>query len=402
MRRRRGAGFSLHGIQSMTVLGKWFTTISFGTKHCGMQPSWAFGQSDGPVGLGARVIGSGVDTAVQGKKLLTPGETAEITDRMAFSWALAVYGALAGTVLTYLSTGHRPKDLKHAYYWLRADGSYDAIPGYPKNVIAMYEHPIDAIGNKLSPIIEAFEEAIHNEDFYHVEIRHKDDPILKQFGEFASWAAKLAATPFSFSGTQKMLENKGEDASVDWRHPIESAKRIGGEVAKHTGDLIAGNLGFQPAPAYIQNSEALNMAREYERENAPPGTKTQDQAEHSKALHSVEDQYRTKNVDKAQILQMIKDGKLTEAEWFKAQMRSGQNPLAAAVRNLSIEQALNVYAAATPEEKKAIALQVERKAAKITTDPSLSAEKRQELQKSYKVLFHIAQPFPSYRGATGS
>jgi hypothetical protein len=35
----------------------------------------------------------------------------------------------------------------------------------------MYEHPIDAIGNTLSPIIEAFEEAIHNEDFYHVEIR---------------------------------------------------------------------------------------------------------------------------------------------------------------------------------------------------------------------------------------
>jgi hypothetical protein len=61
-------------------------------------------------------------------------------------------------------------------------------------------------------------------------------------------------------------------ASVDWHHPIESAKRIGGEVAKHPGDLIAGNLGFQPAPAYIQNSEALNMAREYARTNNPPGT----------------------------------------------------------------------------------------------------------------------------------
>lgn len=142
------------------------------------------------------------------------------------------------------------------------------------------------------------------------------------------------------------------------------------EMQRQTRGQMDRRVAIQPAPAYIQNSDALNLAREYEAANAPPGTKTQDQAEHTKAIHSVENIYRTKNVDKPRILQMIKDGKITEGEWFKAQMRSGQNPLAAAVRGLSIEQALNVYAAATPEEKKVIALQVERKAAKISTDPS--------------------------------
>jgi hypothetical protein len=68
---------------------------------------------------------------------------------------------------------------------------------------------------------------------------------MKQFADVAKWAAS-AATPFAFSGTQKMLENKGEDASIDWHHPIESAKRIGGEIMHHPGDLALGNMGFQP------------------------------------------------------------------------------------------------------------------------------------------------------------
>jgi hypothetical protein len=52
------------------------------------------------------------------------------------------------------------------------------------------------------------------------------------------------------------------------------------EALKSPKELVAGQFDFQPAPAYIQNSPALNQAHEYsmanaawptgKRSNAPP------------------------------------------------------------------------------------------------------------------------------------
>ena len=272
----------------------------------------------------AELGGAATDTIKEANKGLH-GDRPEVTDRMAFAFALPLYTALVGATLTYLWTGEKPETWKDYFYPKRKDGTRVSIPGYMKDVVAFAKHPVGTIENKMAPIWEMTGEAINNRDFYGTEIRHKDDSPVKQFEDVAKWAAG-AATPFAFSGTQKMLENKGEDASMDWHHPIESAKRIGGAIMHHPGDLALGNLGFQPAPAYIQNSPALNLAREYGMENRPPGTKTQAQAERQKAMHSIEDMYRTGNVNQATIDRYVSQGKIAHADIFKARMYAKTEP----------------------------------------------------------------------------
>jgi N12 class adenine-specific DNA methylase len=346
-------------------------------------------------------LGGVKDALVEGNKALH-GELPKMTNRTAFDFALPIYFGVAAAVLTYLSTGKRPDSLKHAFYWKRADGTYVSLPGYMKDYIGFMVNPAGTVINKMAPIWEALGEMMENKDFYGVEVRHKDDPWVKQLAEYAKWASRKLE-PFAFEGTQKLLESKGEDASFDWHHPIDSAKRIGGAIARHPSDALLGNLGFQPAPAYIQNSPALNMARDYERENAPPGTKTQSQADHAKAMHAVESMYRTKNVDQDAIRKYVRAGKLSEADVFKAQMRSREDPLRAAIRNLSIEQALNVYEAADKTERESIRTIVERKAAKIPLVEN--ADERKELEDSYRRVMGLSNAGPAVaamRGAGGS
>jgi hypothetical protein len=150
----------------------------------------------------------------------------------------------------------------------------------------------------------------------------------------------------------------------------------------HPGDLALGNLGFQPAPAYIQNSPALNLAREYGLENRPPGTKTQAQAERQKAMHSIENMYRTGNVNQGTIDRYVEQGKINHADIFKAPMFARTDPLAHATRALTIEQALNVYDEADDREKQLLRpiLEAKRKQIHEITDP----DKRQEVQESFR------------------
>lgn len=349
-----------------------------------------------------RELGGGAADTIKEASQVFQGKAPEVTDRMAFSFALPLYTALVGAILTYLWTGNKPDTWKDYFYPKRKDGTRVSIPGYMKDVVAFSEHPLDTVVNKMAPIWEMTGEAINNRDFSGTEIRHKDDPAVKQFVDVAKWAGH-AIEPFALSSTQKLLANKGADASFDWHHPVESAKNIGKAIAKHPGDLVAGNLGFQPAPGYIQNSAALNMAHEYEAER-PHGTRTQEQAEHSQAMHQVENMYRTHNVDKAAIQKLVQDGKLSQKEWFKAQMRSGRDPLVAAVTSLNAEQALNVYQAATPQERKSIAVMVQRKAVKAQVDPNLTQDQRREITNVYRKVFNLAPrstPYPSLRGASG-
>ncbi len=45
---------------------------------------------------------------------------------------------------------------------------------------------------------------------------------------------------------------------MDWRHPIDSAKRIGGAVLHHPGDLALGSLGFQPGEAETSHARQVS------------------------------------------------------------------------------------------------------------------------------------------------
>ena len=304
---------------------------------------------------------------------------ADVTHRMAFLYALPVWTALLGAALTYLWNHRPPHTWKDYFYPPTPDGERHSIPGYMKDLFAFAEHPVSTVLNKMAPIWSLTAEAINNRDFYGTEIRHKDDRYVKQAYELAQFAAK-GAKSFSIAGTEKLLEKKGEDVS--------SFKSLMQAALRHPGDVILGNLGFQPAPAFIQNSPALNLAREYAESNKPAGTRTQEQFEKSRAKRSVEDMYRTGNVQRDVIAGYIKQGLLTEEGKRQAMLNAKRDPLLATIRygDLSLDQVLNVYSEANGAEQSALKPVLESKAKDIQkeTDP----EKRQEMRTALNRALH--------------
>ena len=319
--------------------------------------------------------GAAADVGKQAAKAAT-GKMPEVTPRMAFAFALPLVTGLVGAVLTYLWTGQKPDTWKDYFYPKRKDGTRVSIPGYMKDVIAVGKHPLDTVVGKMSPLLSLTAEAINNRDFYGTEIRHKDDPPVKQMIEVAKWAA-AQATPFSFSGTKKLLEKKGADTST-----VGSTLKA---AAENLGEVALGQLGFQPAPASIQNSAALNKAREYEQENRPSGTKTAEEAKRTQAMHTIEDMYHRGDVHKETIDAMKSQGVLREQDILRARLYSRTDPLTRAVRSLTghPEQVLNVYKEADPGEQKLLRPLVEAESRKLQNMP-MQPEQKDALRKAFR------------------
>jgi hypothetical protein len=153
------------------------------------------------------------------------------------------------------------------------------------------------------------------------------------------------------------------------------------EAAKHPGDVALGQLGFNQAPAYIQHSPAMNLARQYSMENRPPGTKTQEQAAHYDAMNAIVQMYRTNDVDDRQIDRYVAQGLVTDKDVDKAVREADEDPLARAVKNLTIEQMLNVWQKATPAERETIEPILDRHEKDI--DKITDDDKRQELYDAF-------------------
>jgi flagellar biosynthesis regulator FlaF len=196
---------------------------------------------------------------------------------------------------------------------------------------------------------------------------------MRQLIEGALWAARQTM-PFSISGTKKLLDKQGEDTST-----LGSTVRAAKE---HFSDVALGQLGFQPAPALIQNSPAMNKAREYEQANRPSGTRTAAQAEHQRAMHTVEEMYRTGRVNQDTMADLKRRGALTQEDVLRARLLSRTDPLVRAVRSLTPEQALHVYGLADQDERKKLRPLIEAKSRELPKIPD--AVQRQALRGAFR------------------
>jgi hypothetical protein len=319
-----------------------------------------------------RELGGAVqDTAKQAVGAVG-GKAPEMTDRMAFAFALPMVTAIIGGTLTYMWTGEKPKTWKDYFYPKDANGTRHSVPGYTKDVVAITHDPVGTTLNKLSPIFEMTSQAIQNRDFYGTEIRHRDDPVMKQFMEFGKWTLEQTI-PFSFRGAAKTMEASGADVSS-----VGSAARA---AMKHPGAMVMGQMGFNPAPKFIQNSAALNKAHEYSLQNRPPGTRTLEATRRNDVSNSIEAMYREGHVDQDQIKRYIDSGRLTREQLAAAKAKAKTNPIVLASRGLSLEQVLNVYAAADEGERKALKHLLVSKMVQLKqiADPERKAELKAKL-----------------------
>ena len=300
-----------------------------------------------------------MDTAQQAGKVVS-GKAPELTDRMGFAIGMTVSAGLLGSAIYYLLNGERPHTWKDAYFPGKKGEARMSIPGYMKDVVAYAHDPKQTLLNKMSPVLSMLSAVLENRDFYGTEIRHPDDPVVQQLWQLAKFAG-AEAVPFSIRGVQKLVQQKG---SLETSLPGQLKAAF-----RNPKELVAGQFGFQPAPAYIQNSPALNRAREYDLANMPPGTRTQRQAVRDRWRNAIAIQYRSGHPDHAAIANLVREGKLTQKEVNSAIVTAKTDPLVRAARPLHLDQLLNVYSDADQAERRELRPIIARKAGDVRKEP---------------------------------
>lgn len=173
--------------------------------------------------------GGGVDTIALGKNR-------EFTTRMAYLIAMPIITAEIGAILTFLATGQGPQSLMDYFYPPVGEPDENgrverrSIPGYMKDVVAVWHDWKQTLLNKMAPLPETAHEIWNNRDYYGGIIydQERDNSRAEAYGDFLL----NQAAPFTLRSYNR-LEDKGASAL----------------------DQALSFWGFQPAPASITQPE---------------------------------------------------------------------------------------------------------------------------------------------------
>ena len=288
-----------------------------------------------------REIGGGI-TVDTGKFIndAIHGRRPNVTYRMAYCMALPTVSGIIGAMYQYLATGLLPGEddpsgsegsiLKDLYF-PRTGGTDKSgnparvsLPSYMKDLYHYTQAPVQTILNKFSPLNNALLEMWANKDFYGTEIRHQDDPAIKQVIE----ELKFAGTQFVPFGIRNLNRDTREG--------------IGAKVEPF--------IGITPAPYGLNMTPAEKRAHEINMGKLPVGARTQEQAEKSKEKSDLLQQYK-KTKDTAPLYQAAKDKKIKGADIWAIIKEAHMTPLQRATEHMTADEVKSVIEKASPTEK---------------------------------------------------
>ena len=288
--------------------------------------------------------GAPIDFLTTGKRIKA-GDT-WMSQKMAYSiGAIAVYSML-GAVITYLLTGKGPEELKDYFFpktgHKKPDGSDErlSLPTYAKDWWAYSKRPITTLSHKMHPIWSMLWDIGRNEDFYGTEIRNKDDKIMKQFLDVTDFVGE-SALPFSVKNYRKMIRSG--------REPLPAA--------------ATSITGIISAPAYLTKTHAQKLTTEYIVARLPRGARAKEKFDKSQRRKELKWLARS---GKDIYGHTMAEG-FTDKELKRIQKAAAQTPFAESFKRLTLEEALNVYAVATPDEKRQVLAIVKGKFERSTT-----------------------------------
>lgn len=251
------------------------------------------------------------------------GDLGRVSGRLTYLVTLALLMGGLSAITQYLLTGEGPSELKDYFFPKTGnrndDGSDERLqwPSYWSDHYKLATHPLQTAMHKVHPSIGMLMEALANQDYYGTEIRNPDASWGTQAGQVGEYLAK-GFVPYSLTGADEL---KGAS----------------------TGRQVANFFGLTKAPASVSRSPFQAFVAEKAYDAMPQGARSQQQAEHSKAMHDAEAAVRRgeepsmegltpedrRNVDKAARLEVP----------------------AIRFRRLSIEDKLRAYDLATPAER---------------------------------------------------
>jgi len=288
-----------------------------------------------------------------------------MSQKMGYTIGAAIVYSVLGAVLMYLMTGKGPTELKDYFFpktgKKNADGSDErlSLPTYAKDWFAYATRPLVTLSHKMHPIWSTLSDIARNEDFYGTEIRHKDDPTMKQLIDSAEFFGE-SFLPFSVKNYIRMTKQG--------REPLTAA--------------VVSVTGIQSAPSYVTRSHAQKLATEYIIARLPRETRTKEQFTRSDRRKQLKMLARVgKDIDGHPLAEGF-----TDKEMRRIKRDASKEPFAESFNRLTLEKALNVYAVATEEEKGQVRdlLISKFKRSPKNTNP--------EIQKLYRELGFRIQP----------
>ena len=274
--------------------------------------------------------GSGVDVMTTGRRMRR-GDL-WLSHKMSYVvGAIFVYSFL-GAVLMRLMTGRDPEETKDYFFpktgYKNPDGSDErlSLPTYAKDWYSYSDQPGRTLRNKLHPLWPMVAELINNENFYNTEIRHEDDPWIKQMLDTAKYIGDKF-TPYSVRNYAKMRQARNT--------------RLHSAVVSITG--------ITSAPSYLTKTPAQKRMTEFIVERLPQGSRTKEEFAYSQARKSLIQKIRQKETITGEEV-----GKFTPTQLEKIIKEAKTTPFAASFKRLSAEEALEVYKIASPTEREQV------------------------------------------------
>jgi hypothetical protein len=280
-----------------------------------------------------RELGGGVyDLAKQPVNLLR-GKNVELTHRAAYTLALPTLLGIMGAITQYLYTGKPPESLKDLYYPQtgkkdeNGDPERIAYPSYMKDVYAYGKHPLTTVSHKLAPVASLLAEMLSNQNYYGVKIRNSTDPIVKQVMDIAEHIGQ-SAEPFSLRNYNQ-LAKRGEGL----------------------GKTLLPVVGITPAPASINQTKAEELAKQFIQEKMGNIPRTKEEAQKSDLKREIVTDLRLQKPASDDIKQAYQQGIITQKDVTAAKEVAKNTPIVNTVKHLGLEESLQVFDKATPEEK---------------------------------------------------
>jgi len=279
-----------------------------------------------------REIGGGAMDMVKMSNDAVRHRPVRLGPRAAYVMALPIVAGWAGAVLNYVSTGEVPKDPRD--YFFPRTGKVDEqgrpervqLATYMKDVFAVKRDVIGTIGHKLHPLAAAVVAMLNNQDYYGTEIRHADDPVVKQVLQEMKYVGEQFL-PFSIRNFQQ--------------------RRRSGESI---GKSAAGFFGITPAPGYMTRSPLENEMRSYIAKHIPGGGRTQAESEHRDVMSGLRREFAGGN--KQAVVDALRGGQITPADKTRIERDSQVDPLVREFRRLPLDESLREWKYATSEEKR--------------------------------------------------
>lgn len=296
-----------------------------------------------------------------------PKQKAEFTHRMAYAIALPTLTGILGATYQYLKTGKGPEELRD--YFFPKTGEVDAqgrdvrlsMPTYMKDVYHYAHDPVGTVEGKVHPAISLGMEMLNNKDFFGREIRHADDPIVKQMSD----EAKHFAENFLPMGI----------------------KNLGTSIAsgQSNAEKAANFVGVTRAPAWVSESTAEQLAGKlagdkFKSSDSPDAKKVADRKKVMEALRNGDSQ--EKQLARSKLNQLVENGEITSQQKRNILRGKDHSYLENAVSHLDAREAMRVFNAADMEERQSIKDAVHKK----IVNAHLPHEDRKELLEKFKQL----------------